>query len=82
MTDRYNISKFISKLCNKSCSYEIDIEVLKELERLEMGNKDEVDQNVWDEYCRDVNNISNYLQEGEFREIKPDYQALIDKFEK
>ena len=82
MTDRYNISKFISKLCNKSCSYEIDIEVLKELERLEMGNKDEVDQNVWDEYCRDVNNISNYLQEGEFREMKPDYQALIDKFEK
>lgn len=81
MTDRYNISKFISKLCNKSCSYEIDIEVLKELERLEMGNKDEVDQNVWDEYCRDVNNISNYLQEGEFREMKPDYQALIDKFE-
>lgn len=82
MADRYNIRKFISKLCNKSCSYEIDIEVLKELERLETGNKDEVDQNVWDEYCRDVNNISNYLQEGEFREIKPDYQALIDKFEK
>jgi len=82
MTDRYNISKFISKLCNKSCSYEIDMEVLKELERLELGNREEVNQNLWDEYCRDVNNISDYIQEGEFREMKPDYQALIDKFEK
>ncbi len=81
MADRYNISKFISKLCNKSCSYEIDMEVLKELERLEMGNREEVNQNLWDEYCQDVHNISDYIQEGEFREMKPDYQPLIDKFE-
>lgn len=79
MADRYDINKFIGRLCKKSCSYEIDMMVLKELESLEMGNWEKVNQNVWDEYYRDINNISEYLQGGEFPEMKSSYKPLVDK---
>ena len=78
---KYSIEKFIKKLCRLKCSYDIDYTVQKELDILEQGNIEKVDQITWNEYHRDIQDISFYLHRAKFREMKKIYQPLIDKLE-
>lgn len=72
------IDEIIIKLCELDSSDKMEIEVQKEMERTE---KLEYSEEL-DEYISSLYNIYGYLMRGKFRDFKPIYQKLVDKFQK
>ncbi|MDX2445102.1 MAG: hypothetical protein QNK30_15005 [Bacteroidales bacterium] len=77
---RYNIDSFVEKLCKKNCYFEIETSVQKELDRTELGNTENIDPSIWEDYRQGIQDISTYVNDGKFLNKKPNYQPLIDKF--
>ena len=79
MATQYDIDKFISTLCEKTSSYNMEKAVQIEMQKVDKGNVDNIDPMEWQSYCQSVYDIYGYLIGSKFRNFKPSFQPLVDK---
>lgn len=77
--EKYDIKKLVDKVCSQSCSYDMERLAQKELDRVYMGNVDNLSPKEWDNYCQCVYDIHGYVHGRKIRNFIPEFKPLVDK---
>lgn len=77
--EKHDIKKLVDKVCAQQCIYDMERITQKELDRVDMGNVDNLPTMEWDDYSRRVYDIHGYVHGRKFRKYLPEYKPLIDK---
>lgn len=80
--EKYDIKKFVELVCSQPTLDDMELITQKEMERVDMGNVDNLNTEVWDEYCRMVYDIFGYIRVGRFRNFIPEFKPLVEKLKK
>lgn len=77
--EKYDIKKLVDKISAQQCSYDMERIAQKEMDRVDIGNIDDLSPEEWDDYSRKVYDIHGYVHGRKFRNYQPEYKPLVDK---